>query len=334
MIPIETARPFLRWRREMARAVSHVSLLAALFVPLMARTATAQPRPRTEVSGRWDLTVKGPDREYPSWLEVYLSGTRTLVGRFVHDGGSARPIAKVTVTENVMRFAIPPQWEQGTGELQVEATLANDTLRGTLTTVKGEKHPFVGVRAPLLRRSAAPVWEKPVALFDGTNMNAWEPMGDNSRWSVVNGILTNARGGANLRTRQQFEDFKLHVEVRVPKDGNSGIYLRGRHEVQVEDSVGVEPKSTHMGGVYGFLVPNENAYTGPNQWQTFDITLIGRRVTVVLNGKPIIVDQTIPGITGGALDSREGDPGPIYLQGDHGPIEYRNIVITPARAAK
>lgn len=305
-----------------------------LLVPIVPRPATAQGPIRTDVAGRWDLTVQGTDREYPSWVEIWLSGSRTLVGRFVHDGGSARPIAKVTFTDNVMRFAIPPQWEQGNGDLQIEATLANDQLKGTLTAPNGEKHAFTGVRAPALRRSAPPVWGAPVALFDGKNMDAWEPMGERSHWSVVNGVLTNARGGANLRTRQTFEDFKLHLEFRSPKGGNSGVYLRGRHEVQIEDSLNVEPKSTHMGGVYGFLYPNENAYTGPGVWQTFDITLIGRRVTVVLNGKAIIVDQTIPGITGGALDSKEGEPGPIYLQGDHTGMEFRNIVITPAKSSK
>jgi hypothetical protein len=69
---------------------------------------------------------------------------------------------------------------------------------------------------------------------------------------------------------------------------------------------------------------------GPDKWQSFDITLIGRMVTVVANGKTIISNQEIPGITGGALDSKEGEPGPIYLQGDHGPVAYRNIVLTPA----
>jgi hypothetical protein len=86
-----------------------------------------------------------------------------------------------------------------------------------------------------------------------------------------------------------------------------------------------------MGAIYGFLAPNENASKGAGEWQTYDITLVGRRVTVVLNGKTIICDQTIPGITGGALDSDEGAPGPIYLQGDHGPVLYRNLHITPAK---
>jgi hypothetical protein len=82
--------------------------------------------------------------------------------------------------------------------------------------------------------------------------------------------------------------------------------------------------------VYGFLTPNEMAVKPAGEWQVYDITLIGRRVTVVANGKTIINDQIIPGITGGALDSKEGEPGPIFLQGDHGPVEYRNIVIIPA----
>ena len=113
---------------------------------------------------------------------------------------------------------------------------------------------------------------------------------------------------------------------------DSGIYLRGRHEVQIEDSGNREPESIHLGGIYGFLAPNQVAAKAPGEWQRFDITLIGRRVTVVLNGTPIIVDQTIPGITGGALDSNEGEPGPIYLQGDHTAVEFRRIVIQPAKA--
>jgi hypothetical protein len=110
------------------------------------------------------------------------------------------------------------------------------------------------------------------------------------------------------------------------------VYLRGRYEVQVEDSRGKEPNSHFLGGIYGFLTPNENVAGNPGEWQVYDITLVGRRVTVEANGKTIIYNQIIPGITGGALDSREGEPGPILLQGDHGPVEYRNITVsTPSR---
>ena len=133
---------------------------------------------------------------------------------------------------------------------------------------------------------------------------------------------------------RDYADFEFWVEYKALPDGDSGVYLRGRHEVQVEDNSSQEPQSVHLGGVYGFLVPNENVSKGPDVWQTYDITLIGRSLTVVLNGKTIIGDQTIPGITGGALDSNEGAPGPIYLQGDHGPVVFRNIVLTPVKGTK
>ena len=299
--------------------------LVTIAVPVAAQAQAGAP-----IIGRWDLTVQGTDRSYPSWVEVTLSGHKTLVGRFVAGGGSARPISKVTYDNGAVRFSLPPQWEIEPTDVQVTATLANDKLTGTIVQPNGEKHSFTGVRAPTLRRSAAPVWGKPVVLFGGTEMNAWEALpGGENQWKVIGGLLTNTKSGANLATKQTFTDFKLHLEFRVPKGGNSGVYLRGRHEVQVEDSPLGEPSSTHLGGVYGFLVPNEQAHKGAGVWQTYDITLIGRRVTVVLNGKTIIADQTIPGITGGALDSNEGEPGPIYLQGDHTSVEFRNIRITP-----
>ncbi|ETZ21993.1 hypothetical protein N824_24025 [Pedobacter sp. V48] len=156
-------------------------------------------------------------------------------------------------------------------------------------------------------------------------------MGEN-QWIVKDGVLTSPKSGANLISDQKFTDFKLHVEFRYQKGSNSGVYLRGRHEVQIEDSSKDQhPSSVLFSGIYGFLTPSEINALGPNTWQTFDITLIGRMVTVVVNGKTVITNQEIPGITGGALDSNEGEPGPIYIQGDHGPIEFKKIVITPAK---
>ena len=299
--------------------------------------ASAKPAPLAaipgeEMIGRWDITATGANgRVFPSWLEVKLSGNRSLVGAFVSSGGSARPISKVTYTGNTFRFAIPPQWEQGEGDMVVEGTFADGKLSGTITEPGGSSAKFTAVRAPALERSGAPAWGAPIAIFNGRDLSGWKTSGPNGKWSVVGGILTNSGSGANLITERTFTDFKLQVEFRVPKNGNSGIYLRGRHEVQVEDSKGLEPLSTHTGGVYGFLTPNENAAGEAGAWQTYDITLVGRRVTVVLNGKTVISMQNIPGITGGALDSNEGEPGPIYLQGDHTAVEYRKIVLTPAR---
>ncbi len=287
--------------------------------------------PGEELIGRWDLTVTGATRSYPSWMEVKLSGNRSLVGAFVSSGGSARPVSLITFAGNAFRFAIPPQWEQGAGDMVVEGTLADGSISGSITEPNGTKASFTGVRAPALLREGVVRWGAPVNIFNGRDLAGWKASAGTSQWQVINGILTNTKSGANLITERTFTDFKLHVEFRVPKDGNSGIYLRGRHELQVEDSKGMEPYSTHTGGVYGFLTPNTNAAGDAGTWQTYDITLVGRLVTVVLNGKTVISMQNIPGITGGALDSNEGEPGPIYLQGDHTSIEYRKIVLTPAR---
>ena len=307
-------------------ATAMLIVAAATSIHLLAQPAAPPP-----VIGRWDLTMQGASGSFPSWLEVTLSGNRTLVGRFVGQGGSARPIARVTYgADGTVKFSIPPQWESGDADLQFEAKLAADKLSGTMVDSSGKKFQWTGVRAPALRRASGKGWGAPVTLFDGTNMTAWKPLGSETNWQVVNAVLTSTKPGANLATVQTFGDFKLHVEFKYGKDGNSGVYLRGRYEVQVDDSAGKEPDSHHTGGIYGFLTPNEDAAKAAGEWQAYDITLFGRTVSVTLNNKMVICRQEIPGITGGALDSSEDAPGPIVLQGDHQPVEYRNIVITPA----
>ena len=283
------------------------------------------------IIGRWDLTVTMGERLAPSWLEVKLSGVKTLVGYFVADGGSARPIAHVYFIDGKVNFSIPPQWDRVDKDMVFDGVIENDQLKGTITSSNGKTFSFIGERAPLLKRTTAPVWGKPIQLIKGNTLQGWHASGSNNQWMVINGVLTSPKSGSNIITDQKFEDFKLHLEFRYPAGSNSGVYLRGRYEVQIEDNKGKEPSSTYLGGVYGFLTPNEMVAKAPGEWQSYDITLIGRRVTVIANGKAIIVDQTIPGITGGAIDSKEGEPGPIYFQGDHGPIEFKNIVITPAK---
>ena len=194
----------------------------------------------------------------------------------------------------------------------------------------GKSNPFTGVRAPSLKRSGEPAWGAPIVLFNGKDLSGWEALGTTNQWVAENGVLKSPKSGANIRTTQTYNDFKLHLEFRYPKGSNSGVYLRGRYEVQISDIQGTEPTIGEYSAVYGFIKPLEIAAKGPGEWQTYDITLIGRMVTVVANGKTVILNQEIPGITGGALDSKEGEPGPIYFQGDHGPIEYRNITIQPA----
>jgi hypothetical protein len=281
--------------------------------------------------GRWDLTVDLGNKLVPSWLEVKLSGIKTLVGYFVADGGSARPISKVNFNDGKISFSIPPQWDDSDKDMVFEAVLKGDKLTGTIISSKGQRQTLVGERAPLLKRTTAVTWGEPIKIFNGLNLDGWHASKKKNQWVAENGIMKCPQSGANIITDQTFNDFKLHIEFRYPEGSNSGVYLRGRYEIQVEDNRGQEPLSTFFGGIYGFITPNEMAAKAPGEWQTYDVTLVGRRVTVVANGKKIITDQIIPGITGGALDSKEGEPGPIMLQGDHGPIEYRNIIITPAK---
>lgn len=298
------------------------------FFMLLTGSVSAQQK----LEGRWDLTVdRGDHKEVPAWLEVKHSGINMLVGYFVApDGGSARPVSRVNTSGNTFSFAIPPQWEGGNADLQVEGKWEGNQVSGTMTMPNGRKYTFTGNRAPALEQSGPVSWGKPVALLNGKNTEGWHASGTKNQWVVENGVLKSPASGDNLITDQRFQDFKLHIEFRYPAHSNSGVYLRGRYEVQVEDGL-AEPSNVGIGGIYGYIIPNQRFTKGPGEWQSYDITLIGRRVTVVANGKTIICDQVIPGITGGALDSREGEPGPIMLQGDHGPIEYRNIVITPRK---
>ena len=282
------------------------------------------------VEGRWDLTMYADGNEYPSWLEIRHSGTHMLVGRFVFITGSARPVSRVNFKDGKISFTLPPQWEKGDSDFSVEGTYQGDSLTGTLVTSDGKNFTWKGVRAPVLRKPMPAAWAKPIKLFNGTDLKGWHAMGEN-QWVAESGVLKSPKSGANLVSDKSFTDFKLHIEFRYPKGSNSGVYLRGRYEVQVIDSKGLEPLSILLGGVYGFISPSEQVAKEAGQWQTYDITLAGRMITLVANGKTVICNQEIPGITGGALNSKEGEPGPLLIQGDHGPIEYRNIILTPAK---
>lgn len=292
-------------------------------------TAALSQDTKKLLEGRWDVTITKDGKELPSWLEIRHSGISTLVGRFVYAFGSARPISEVKVNEGKFSFSIPPQWERGTSNMEFTGALEGDRLTGTMVYVDGKTSSWVASRAPALHRDMNPRWEKPIKLLNGKDLSGWHATGVN-QWVVADGVLKSDKPGSNLVTDQTFMDFKLHIEFRYPKGSNSGVYLRGRYELQITDSKGMEPSDIQMGGIYGFLEPNQMAAKSEGEWQSYDVTLIGRRVTVVANGLTIIADQIIPGITGGALDSKEGEPGPLLLQGDHDLIEFRNIVITPA----
>lgn len=319
-------------------------ILSLTFILILVFVGNAQRvESDSPLIGSWDLTITMEQDQlenlgifrhglmsssgFPGWLKVKLSGFSTLVGYYVGYEGSARPVAEVhyDADKDKYHFTIPPQW-MDIDDIYFEFTLKDDKLEG-YKILDGNKLKFTGVRAPSLERKEPPVWGNPVNLLT-ENMDRWI-IPENNKFKMVDGVLVNPEKGGNLITNQKFDDFKLSVEFRYPEGSNSGIYLRGRYELQIEDSRG-RADDVSIGGIYGFIAPAVNAAKKPGEWQTFEITLVGRHVTIVHNGIEVISNRPIPGITGGSLDSKEGDPGPIMIQGDHGPVEFRKFVITPA----
>lgn len=314
--------------------------LAAVLLWLAPGLFSAGAAVQTEngFAGRWDLTIEDANhKQLPSWLELSMehgAWKASFVGRW----GNARPLPKVSIQREHIQFVSPKEAEGSTNDLFFEGTLsgangAQPRLAGSARGPNATSWTWTGRRAPALRVPSEIKWGAPITLFNGQSFSGWtfDNPSKASSWVVDKGCLVNQSAGSNIATERTFRDFKLHVEFNCPSNANSGIYLRGRYEVQVEDDSIEEPPSHHMGAVYGFLSPSPEQPRRPGTWQSFDITLTGRYVTVVQNERTIIDNREIPGITGGAFDSHEELPGPIYLQGDHGGIAYRNIVLTPAQ---
>ncbi len=321
----------------MPQRIAFVLVMAMLTLSARAYSQTEKSAKNTPESvnaflGRWDLTLEAPDREYPSWLELRQESGQ-LKARMVSRWGNARALPKVELSNGRLTFVSPKEEEERPDAMVFEGTLMGKTLSGTTTGPDGTPWQWTGQRAPALHRESAPQWGKPISLFNGKDLGGWRMKGPGTTvWKVENGNLLSPGNGPELIHDAKFEDFKLHVEFNCGANSNSGIYLRGRYEVQVETDSLEEPPSHHMGGVYGFLAASPELPRKPGEWQSFDITLVGRWITVVQNGQTIIDKQEIPGITGGALDSHEELPGPIYLQGsEKGLVAYRSIIITPAK---
>jgi hypothetical protein len=304
--------------------------------------------------GRWALTIPGGGA---GWLGVTDEGGY-YDASVLWGGGSVVPTASVFFNDDqmfvlrlnevkrrdadgkVVRTQEYPEMLTARvygDSMELTRIVANSNGRGLRT------EQFSGKRIPAL--PAAPdlgkvKFGKSVTLFNGKDLSGWRltDPGQTSGWFVKDGILMNDPkqeegkphiSYGNLRTDKEFEDFNLKLEMRLLPDGNSGVYLRGIYEVQVADSYGKPLDSHHMGGVYSRITPSMNAEKPAGEWQTYDITLVDRHVTVVLNGKKIIDNQPLMGCTGGALSSDEFKPGPLYLQGDHTGVSYRNIVLRP-----
>ena len=316
----------LRWR-----ATALIALILACSMLVFSKqnnstdTTAAQP-----FLGRWDLTLETPTREYPSWLEITEENGQ-LKAQLVSRWGHARPLPKIELSHGQITFVSPKEEEDRKDDMVFVGTLSGQKLSGTTTGQDGTPWRWTGEKAPDLKRKAEPKWGEPTQLFNGKDLSGWKASDPNAKatWKVEGGTLVSPGHGPELITDAKFEDFKLHIEFNCAPGSNSGVYLRGRYELQIEDDPVPEGPSMRTGGIYGFLAPAPEQPRTPGKWQSYDIMLVGRVVTVVQNGHTIIDRQEIPGVTGGALDSHEGLPGPIYLQGsEDGHVSFRNIMIT------
>lgn len=276
--------------------------------------------------GRWDVTVTAGKDTYPDWIEV-LEKDGKLAAHVQPRAGGAVWASEVKLDGN--RLTVTMGGGRGPATMW-EIRAKGNAFSGSLKRGDAVTGQLAGVRAPKLDRPMPKAWSAPQAIFDGKDLNGWEPIGTAANhWVAKDGELVNEAHGANLKTTRKFDDFKLHIEYNCPADGNSGIYLRGRYEVQVEyEAVDANDPFHSIGAIYSFLAPSVQLPRKPGTWESFDITLVGRRLTIVRDGVKTIDNQEIPGPTGGALDSHEAEPGPFYIQGDHtGGMKYRNITI-------
>ena len=289
--------------------------LLALVSGLGAQT----PSPFT---GRWDFNTKSPGGVGANWLGVTPKGSALEIW-FQPSGGNVYEVKDFKADGSHLTLTLSKN-------LVWDLDVAGDKITGRQK--RGDaSSPILGLRAPELKRKEPKAWGKPVPLFNGKDLTGWEPIGNpaDSHWTVKDGLLVNEEHGGNLKTTRKFQDFKVHFEANGPDHANSGFYLRGRYEVQLEyEPLTSNPPERRIGSIYGRITPKGDLPRQPGQWETFDVTLVGRTVTVVRNGVTTIDHQEIEGITGGALDANEGEPGPFYIQGDHtGGLKFRNMTV-------
>jgi hypothetical protein len=308
-------------------------MLSLILAAALAAQAPAKAPTADDYVGRWDVKITDAQDTFASGgFQIDKTGG-TLAASLVWRWASFNPVKSVEVRDGVLNMVREDEKDKRD---VFEARLEGERLKGQVSYPDGKVHHFEGRRAPALASGKAPVWGAPVTLFDGKSLAGWtlrDPKAKNG-WAVVDGELAvvEPKGNADLVSDQAFQDAKLHVEFNVEPKSNSGVYVRGKYEVQILDNpdkkMAVDPHG--CGAVYSRLAPKSDATKPAGEWQTLDITMIGRRITVVLNGSEV-VNGVVEGITGGAISPWEEEPGPLMLQGDHGKVRFRNVVLTPAK---
>jgi hypothetical protein len=306
-----------------------VSLILAA---ALAAQAVPAPSPADAFVGRWNLRITDAEDTFVSGgFDIRREGAG-LAASVVWRWGSFLPAKSVALRDGLVEIVR----EERKGRFDVFVVrLDGDRMLGQVSYPDGVVQHFEGRRAPLLLDRRAPVWGQPVSLFDGKTLSGWKLRDARKKngWAVVNGELAvvDPKDNADLVSELAFQDMKLHVEWNVDAKSNSGVYLRGRYEIQILDNpdarMALDPHG--CGALYSRVAPKLDATRPAGEWQSYDITLVGRQLQVLLNGQQIL-STVVEGITGGALSPFEDEPGPLMLQGDHGKVRFRHVVVTPA----
>jgi hypothetical protein len=323
--------------------INRIFVSVAVALTCAVAAASAQQNPYL---GRWNITPVGDNPTGVYWLEVKQDGGK-LSGMLLNRGGHPLPLPVIKIENGELIFQ-PDGGQRGPGpEFHLRAQ--GDKLTGSVK-LADRTVELAGARPPKwgnYNANGPHKFGKPVELFDGKSMDAWDvanktrPM----KWAIEDGAMTNQPPGANnLVSKQKFQDFKIQAEYKLdkphatasgnPSKGNSGIYLRGRYELQVLDDYGDKTFERGHMSVYGWHTPTANASKPAGEWQTMEATVVGNRVTVMLNGQKVQDNVTLEAVTGGALDANESEPGPIMLQGDHEKVWYRKVTVTPITDAR
>jgi hypothetical protein len=286
----------------------------------------------SDFNGRWDIT---PTLERPRgwWLELKGAGTSNAEGTFISAyGGDLNRINRISVQNGQLTFEIDQPNQQHT-KYVYHAHLMGGKLMGTMEREGQKPVEWTGVRAPAIDEADDGSWRpgKPIELFDGKDLDGWHPLMTNQpmKWSVEDGVLRNAPPTTDIISNRKFWNFTAHIEFRIHEHSNSGIGLRGRYEIQILDDYGKPPNSHGAGALYSRVVPAVNASKPVGEWQTYDIRLVGRTVTVTFNGKRVLDHVHVDGLTAIADNAEEGEPGPFIVQGDHSYVEIRKFTVTP-----
>jgi len=308
-----------------------------VFVAALALCCFAASKDDQEFNGRWDITVNGLSSPHGWWLEVSGAGTDSLKGRFLGSPmGLLDEIPKLSISEGELRFALEARFRKDRNPEKglYWARLEEGKLKGTFE-IEGEPSSYLewtGVRAPALPDHDDGSWKRgdPVVLFNGRDLTGWEPAPPgHPGWVVKDGALAAPFGAPDLISTKKFFNFVVDAEYRMEPHSNSGIALRGRYEVQLTDDADRPVSNRTTGSILGRIAPTLNAERPAGEWQMLIARLVGREVTVILNGNRVINRQSIEGPTAIALDSNEAEPGPILLQGNRGTVEFRRIVVYP-----